>query len=99
MLAEAMESYLDLLAPTLVELLAQPNDGLPAATTDEVRSLTNRQKLEIIERQDELSGLPEALGNGLRLLQVALPRQVADLILPSLESEQTSPELGTPQTP
>lgn len=99
MLAEAVELYLNILAPNIVELLAVPFDGLDPATSEEVRTLTNRQKLEIIERQDELSGLPEALGNGLRLLQIALPRQVADLILPSLESEPTLLDQDTPPTP
>lgn len=98
LLAEAMERYLDLLAPTLVELLAEPADGMPAATLDEIRTLTNRQKLQIIECQDQISGLPEALGNGLNLLQVALPRQVAALIAPSSASPQTSPEPATAPT-
>lgn len=99
LLATAMEVWLDLLTPAIVNLLSSPADGKPPATLEEVQSLTERQKTEIINRQDELSGLPEALGNGFNLLKEALPRRVADWILSFSESEQTSPPPATQPTP
>ena len=91
-LAKATELFLDLLSPTIVQLLSCPYDGMPGATTEEVRSLTARQREAIIKAQDELSGLAEALGNGLGLLEVAMPRQVASTLL-SLNSEPTAPDV------
>lgn len=87
-LAKATELFLDLLAPAIVDLLAHPADGMPAATADEVRSLTSRQKVAIIGAQDDLSGLTEALGNGLNLLELATGRQVASTLISSPSAPQ-----------
>lgn len=97
-LATATDLFLGLLDDTLRELLSTPADGLPPATAGEIKTLTARQKKTIIECQDELSGLAEALGNGLGLLEEALPRQVASTILSS-SLAQTAPEQDTPKTP
>lgn len=99
MVGRAMELWLDLLTPTIVALLSEPADEGSPATAEEVQTLNYRQKTDIIKCQDTLSGLPEALGNGLNLLEEALPRQVADWMLSSSKSEPPSPETDTVLTP
>lgn len=66
-------------APVVLSLLQEPADGLEPASQAEVALLTHTARAQILEAQEQLSGLEEALGNALDLVSqaIALEDQVS----------------------
>lgn len=97
-LRKALGHWLTLLKPTVVNLLSEPADDGPPATTEDVDRLHFQQLEAIVMAQDEMLGLGEHLGNAESLLALAGETRLA-LTESSLSSDSLSPEPEPALTP
>lgn len=94
-IVQAMEKWTAANEPLLLWLLRNPVDGGPPADAALLAEITDRQRVQIIQIQDELNDSQAVLGNAVRLLTQAEARRKKDELLISAGPTSSESSRGT----